>query len=267
MAKSKTIDAAESKPMIKVAERAENTVDSSSIDRLSKQQEKRILKDSLVDKKNPAYVAKTKKIFSRTLYKIKKRKEKQYIKNSKIIESLKLSKDNAIIEYKFDFDYNFEMKREDHIKIISDHVSFYLNKYPGNLSKLALKDAFFSALKEADLQVEHHAPSLAKPIPAVAPALWAERTTGREVSPVDFIKQHYGEWIGGGLALADIRRLDPKLYQAYATFVSRDPSRDLKLPKQIGAPPMSGPPVEVLAHKRELMRAASARYRRQRQKR
>lgn len=64
--------------------------------------------------------------------------------------------------------------------------------------------------------------------PERAPALWAERTTGRKVSPADFICQHYGNrsgdparWNPEGLTRSAIRQADRELYQALATYVRR----------------------------------------------
>ena len=59
-------------------------------------------------------------------------------------------------------------------------------------------------------------------LPMSAPALWAERTSGREVTPVDFIKKYYGPWIDEGiLDRAALRKLDEALYQAYASWIRK----------------------------------------------
>lgn len=102
--------------------------------------------------------------------------------------------------------------------------------------------------------------------------LWAERTTGREVSPVDFIKMHYGRsdpdgtWDSLGLTRAELRQRDRKLYQAYAAWISpkRHPEDDLKLPKD--TPERFSSPEEALEHKLKISRAASARYREKQQR-
>lgn len=62
-------------------------------------------------------------------------------------------------------------------------------------------------------------------LPTVAPALWSERTTGREVSPAGWIKKYYGRWIGveGGLTRRMIADLDFPLSQAYAQWIRRHP--------------------------------------------
>jgi len=70
-------------------------------------------------------------------------------------------------------------------------------------------------------------------LPSVAPALWEERATGREVSPADFIRQHYAPWLGQGLTRAYIGKLDEKLYVAYARQISRSPEKALaELPSE-----------------------------------
>lgn len=102
------------------------------------------------------------------------------------------------------------------------------------------------------------------PRPADAPPLWAERTTGREVSPADWIRMHYGNkdpenWDAMGLTSSDLRQSDRALYQAYASWISRKPSDGLNLPKLTYI--TFDDPVEHLEHKREAQRLASARYR------
>ena len=63
-------------------------------------------------------------------------------------------------------------------------------------------------------------------LPTEAPALWAERTSGREVSPSDFIRLHYGAWIENGLTRAHIKTLDEPLYNAFAQWIRRHPEDD-----------------------------------------
>ena len=67
--------------------------------------------------------------------------------------------------------------------------------------------------------------------------LWENRTSGREVSPPDFIKQHYGKWENGewdrdGLTSAALNRSNRKLYLVYAQWIKRHPEDDLNLPKR-----------------------------------
>lgn len=64
------------------------------------------------------------------------------------------------------------------------------------------------------------------PRPADKPPLWAERTTGREVSPVDWIKMHYGNkdpdnWDPMGLTRGYVWASDRPLYQALGAWLSR----------------------------------------------
>ena len=95
---------------------------------------------------------------------------------------------------------------------------------------------------------------------------WADRTTGREVTPIDWIKMHYGRMVDGvwepdGLTLADIGRSDGKLYDAYIARIRRLPKEDLELPTEPRAKTAS--PEKAL----EMKRKASRDYmRRQREK-
>lgn len=66
---------------------------------------------------------------------------------------------------------------------------------------------------------------------------WADRASGREVTPVDFIKTHYGRWDGDqwspdGLTRADLRRADLDLYNAYVARIRHHPKEDLGLETQ-----------------------------------
>jgi hypothetical protein len=68
------------------------------------------------------------------------------------------------------------------------------------------------------------------PCPADAPPLWAERTTGREVSPMDWVKMHYGNrnpenWEANGLKRSDLQH-DKPLYLAIAKWLTRHPEDD-----------------------------------------
>jgi hypothetical protein len=101
---------------------------------------------------------------------------------------------------------------------------------------------------------------------ADAPPLWAKRTTGREVSPVDWIKMHYGNkdadsWDPMGLTRDVLAELDPPLARAYAKMISRDSECAL-----LGLPPKDvvhiADPVLALARKKQQVQEASARYRR-----
>lgn len=113
-------------------------------------------------------------------------------------------------------------------------------------------------------------------LPTKAPTLWVERKTGREVSPVDFIHQHYGSWLGKGLTRAHIGQLDKPLYAALAVWVRRHGwPDDLNLPTQreltdqllaemgtVGAPNRSIPAADLNPAKRLQQRIYDAqRYR------
>ncbi|MDO8381016.1 hypothetical protein [Phenylobacterium sp.] len=66
--------------------------------------------------------------------------------------------------------------------------------------------------------------------PTAAPASWASDKLAGETPP-SFIKRHYDPWLGEGLTRADIRRLDPKLYEALANWLKRHSMPDdLDLP-------------------------------------
>ncbi len=61
---------------------------------------------------------------------------------------------------------------------------------------------------------------------------WSDRTTGREVSPADWIKMHYGRvlpdgaWDPMGLTRNTLRQIDRPLYQAFCKYLSRLPRND-----------------------------------------
>ena len=103
-------------------------------------------------------------------------------------------------------------------------------------------------------------PSADENLPLLAPALWEERTTGREVSPADFIRQHYAQWLGNGLTRAHIGKLDEKLYVAYARQISRTPEKALaELPSEPRQ--KRDDPEEALERIRAQTRASVARSR------
>jgi hypothetical protein len=97
-------------------------------------------------------------------------------------------------------------------------------------------------------------------LPSAAPALWDKRKTGREVSPADFIRKHYGAWIGKGLTRAHIGKLDQKLYAAYARQVSRSPEKAVEdLPSEERT--KRSDPEEALERIRAQTRQSVARHR------
>lgn len=68
------------------------------------------------------------------------------------------------------------------------------------------------------------------PGPDRAPELYSRRTK-REENPVEFIRRVYAEWLGRGLTMADVARLDPKLGLSMRVyFATRGKPRDLDLP-------------------------------------
>lgn len=143
-------------------------------------------------------------------------------------------------------------------------IQFLKDAKPETLEKF-----FNLAVEEAgtiptDLDTSKAAPTT-PPRPADAPPLWAERTTGREVSPALWIKMHYGnknvdDWAPLGLTRDMLVAADKPLSRAYASMISRN--NDSALP---GLPPMDvthiDDPVVALARKREQVKDASKRYR------
>ncbi len=101
--------------------------------------------------------------------------------------------------------------------------------------------------------------------PADAPPLWAERKTGREVSPVDWIKMHYGRtledgsWDPMGLSRKTISNLDHPLYQALATWLVRHPDDAFDTPP--ARRPRAKTPDEAVARRVQVSREAQARFR------
>ena len=94
--------------------------------------------------------------------------------------------------------------------------------------------AFIAALK-GDLKTEFARELLRGDNPYADVPKWEDRTTGREVTPVDWIQKYYGKIVDGvwdpdGLTLADLSRNDRKLYDAYVARIRRLPQEDLGLP-------------------------------------
>ena len=97
-------------------------------------------------------------------------------------------------------------------------------------------------------------------LPLIAPALWEERSSGREVSPADFVRIHYEPWLGNGLTRAHLGKLDEKLYAAYARQISRSPDKALKeLPSEPRQKRVD--PEEALQRIRDQTRASVAKHR------
>ncbi|SEN79562.1 hypothetical protein SAMN04488077_1312 [Roseovarius tolerans] len=97
------------------------------------------------------------------------------------------------------------------------------------------------------------------------PPRWRGRTTGREVSPADWIHMHYGQtledgtWIPDGLNRSDLKDLDFPLYQAFAKWLERHPEDAFDGPVQ--KKPRYETNEEALKARKLSEREASARYR------
>ncbi|MGC3939514.1 hypothetical protein ACOTTU_17050 [Roseobacter sp. EG26] len=81
------------------------------------------------------------------------------------------------------------------------------------------------------------------PLPTKAPVLWSERESKRGLTPVQWIEQHYSQWLRTEdydppehllLTSPALRSLDGMLYNAYAQWISphRHPEDDLALPSK-----------------------------------
>lgn len=95
--------------------------------------------------------------------------------------------------------------------------SYISSKYPELLT---------SAAPEVSLVGNEFAAAAKPGLPEVAPKLWKDRPPGRQTNPVQWILDNYGNrtgdretWKTQGLTRADIKRLDPQLYQAFAQWV------------------------------------------------
>jgi len=100
--------------------------------------------------------------------------------------------------------------------------------------------------------------------PADAPPLWAERTTGREMSPVGWIKMHYGNrdpdnWQAMGLTRKKLGDLDYPLYLAFAKWIKRYPADNFDSPAL--SRPRATSKEEALQRRLDGERQASQRYR------
>lgn len=99
----------------------------------------------------------------------------------------------------------------------------------------------------------------------VSQPLWKKRTTGRDVSPADWIRMHYGRWIDdetwdpNGLKRSDLKDCDFPLYQAFAKWLERHPEDafDGSIQKR----PRYKTAQEALDARKKSEREASARYR------
>lgn len=103
-------------------------------------------------------------------------------------------------------------------------------------------------------------------LPNGEPALWAKRTSGREVSPVDFIRKHYGDvcengsWIPKkGLTRDILSCLDSALLSSYDKAVLRHPDRALPGLKPEERVRVTDP-MQNLERRKQLARNRQARY-------
>ncbi|MDO9223612.1 MAG: hypothetical protein Q7U20_07860 [Caulobacter sp.] len=67
-------------------------------------------------------------------------------------------------------------------------------------------------------------------VPTKAPALWLSDRDPDD-KPPDFIRRHYAPWLGKGLRRADLRQLDPSLYDALRQhLLKHEMPADIDLP-------------------------------------
>lgn len=94
--------------------------------------------------------------------------------------------------------------------------------------------------------------------------LWKNRTTGRDVSPADWIRMHYGReaedgtWDADGLTRAEIKQVDPELYNAYSQQVRRNPETAIPELLSEARMPRDSDPAKVLEERRRRDRERKA---------
>lgn len=93
------------------------------------------------------------------------------------------------------------------------------------------------ALLSSAIQQLQSAQPVLKPLPEQAPDLWANRSSSE--NPYMFLGRVYEPWLDHGLTMAHIRKLDRKLYQAFAVWHHRHGG-----PRQIGE--LKQDPIEAL---------------------
>lgn len=109
-------------------------------------------------------------------------------------------------------------ERREHYKRVIDGLSVEeLEQFGADIQGSSLGHVFHGS---ADPEVDVIG------LPASAPALWSERRTGRKVSPADFVREYYDEWLGKGLTRAHVKKLDLPLYNALAKWITRHPEDD-----------------------------------------
>lgn len=102
--------------------------------------------------------------------------------------------------------------------------------------EFSLSEILHSAFPELWHNLAEAKPA-ALPLPTSAPMAWSSLSeNGRDgrkpgESPPEFTKRVYGQWIEARqMTRADLKQLDPKLYQALATWVGRHGAPDFDLP-------------------------------------
>lgn len=111
----------------------------------------------------------------------------------------------------------------------SDEIAEFLN-FIHDLPESSRK-AFINAVKSDYPELYAQFLTSTGATQAEHPEKWSARKTGRDVSPVDWIKTHYGNkqperWDPMGLSRADLRH-DPALIAAYDRSIERHPDRAL----------------------------------------
>ena len=68
-----------------------------------------------------------------------------------------------------------------------------------------------------------------KPVlPHRPPKKWSKRDPSSKISPADFTRDIYSQWIGAGLNRRHLNQIDPALYKALSVWESRHPDQRLK---------------------------------------
>jgi hypothetical protein len=138
--------------------------------------------------------------------------------------------------------------------------------------KLNRSNDFSSSEKPRDIRLDIDGKTISVPVdeeglPTKAPALWAERTTGREVTPADFISKYYDFWLSSDnpiLAKSHVLNLDKKLYNAYAVWLKRNENSEktINFATVMRKPPnFIENPFEAVERRRKADREAKARER------
>ena len=89
----------------------------------------------------------------------------------------------------------------------------YVKEHPGEPISSIVIDAF---IKPKELDRVRSSVSTSMPPPVVAPELY-QGLRGPETPPA-FITRVYGKWLGEGLTIADLRRIDPSLVRSFTYY-------------------------------------------------